>query len=177
MPVETKGVNELRKVMRKFVPDLAKETTKELAAALKPITRNARGFMPSNADVPSGWLLENSKGAWKDRGYDSAIARRGITYSTAASQPNRSGFRSIATIYNKSAGGAIYETAGRKSGITGNFTPRLNGELKGEGRKNTGRGIFRAAFEDQGKTTAAVMKALENMSAKAAEYVNKAGFR
>lgn len=179
MPVKTKGFVELRKALRKFTPELAKESTKELAAALKPLTAKARGFIPSNDAVPSGWLVANQKGAWAEgkRGFDSGIARRGITYSTAPSKPNRKGFRSIATIYNKSAAGAIYETAGRKSGITGNFTPRLGGQLKGEGQKKTGRAIFRAAYEDQGKTTAAVMKAIENVSNRAAELVNKAGFR
>lgn len=178
MPVEVKGVHELRKALRKFVPELAKESNKELAAVLKPLTFKARGYMPANSEVPSGWLKrENAGGRWATRFYDSGIARRGITYSTAPSKPNKKGFRSLATIYNKSAAGAIYETAGRKSGITGNFTPKLGGTLKGRDQKTTGRGIFRAYAEDQGKTTAAVMKALEKITQAAADYVNKAGFR
>jgi hypothetical protein len=42
------------------------------------------------------------------------VAKRGIKYKTTPSKPNRSGFRSLASIANASAAGAIYETAGRK---------------------------------------------------------------
>jgi len=35
--------------------------------------------------------------------------------TSAPSKPNKKGFRSLAAIYNKSAAGAIYETAGRKN--------------------------------------------------------------
>jgi hypothetical protein len=37
MPTEVKGALALRKALRQFEPDLAKETSKKLAAALKPI--------------------------------------------------------------------------------------------------------------------------------------------
>ena len=49
MPTEVKGAKNLRKALKKFEPDLAKMTTKEMAAALKPITRKARGYMPANS--------------------------------------------------------------------------------------------------------------------------------
>ena len=83
MPVEVTGVVELRKALKKYAPDLAKESQKELATILKPIVRNARGFLPTNAQAPSGWLKENQKGKWANRGYDQAIASKGISYSTA----------------------------------------------------------------------------------------------
>lgn len=171
MPVEVTGAIELRKALKRYAPDLAKESQKEIASALKPIVRNARGFLPTNAEVPSGWLKENQKGKWASRGYDQTTASRGITYSTAAGRANRQGFRSVATIYNKSAAGAIYETAGRKSGNVGKFTPRLGGQLRGEGQKMTGRAMFRAWAQDQGKTTAAVIRAIETINDKVATLV------
>jgi hypothetical protein len=168
MPADVTGALELRKALKEYAPFLAKESQKELSSILRPITAKARGFLPSNEQAPSGWLeREGAKGRWANRFYDERVARRGITFSAAPSKMNRKGFRSLATIYNKSAAGAIYETAGRKSGVTGNFTPRLGGELKGNGQKMTGRAIFRAWSEDQGKTNAAVIKAIE----KANEYV------
>jgi hypothetical protein len=199
MPVEVKGVKELRKALRKFTPELAKECNKELAAALKPLTRNARGFLPANDEVPSGWLKrENAGGKWATRFYDQAIAQKGIVYSTALGKANKQGFRSVATIYNKSAAGAIYETAGRKTGgQQGNsanpqagqkFIEELNksGKLANadyqqrvgrHSRKKIGRVIFRAFSEDNGKTTAAVMKALEHQTEKTVDLVNKASFK
>jgi hypothetical protein len=167
MPVEVRGAVATRKALLKFAPDLAKETTKEIANFLKPVVKNARGYAPSNADVPSGWVKRpNAGGRWADRSYDAAEVRRGITYKSTPSKPNRNGFRSLATIYNRSAAGAIYETAGRKSGITGNFTPKLGGQIKGKGQKQQGRVIFRAVEEDEGKARGYIIKAVEKAAAK-----------
>ena len=138
-----------------------------MAAFLKPVTRQARGYIPSNAEIMSGWLKRpNAQGRWANRYYDAAQVKSGISYKTSPSKPNRRGFRALASIFNKSAAGAIYETAGRKSGLTGNFSPRLGGQLKGDKQKMTGRAIFRAFEEDQGKATAGVIKAIESAAAK-----------
>jgi hypothetical protein len=166
MPVKLQGAVALRKAIREFEPKLAKETTKEIGNFLKPVAKAARGYLPSNADVPSGWVQRPRKTA-KFPMYDASLARKGISYKTSPSKANRRGFRALASIFNKTAGGAIYETAGRKSGITGNFTPRLGGQLIGEGQKMSGRAIFRAFEEDRGKATAGVLKAIE---ASAAEF-------
>ena len=186
MPTRVKGVIELRKAIRQFEPELAKATQKEITAALKPIVTKARGYLPANEDVPSGWLKrENAGGRWATRFYDQATARRGIVYKTSPSKANRKGWRSVASILNKNAGGAIYETAGRKtSGQQGESVNRNAGqefiaELSKTGQfknadnqkrvgrhsnKFTGRAMFRAAAEDEGKATAAVMRALEKAS-------------
>jgi hypothetical protein len=110
MPVSVKGGIELRKALRKFTPDLAKETQKQLGVLLKPVTFKARGFIPSQAPL-SGWGKENTNGRFPQ--WDSKAAKSGIGYKTTPSKPNRSGFRSLARIVNASAAGAIYETAGR----------------------------------------------------------------
>lgn len=112
MPASVKGAVELRKALKEFTPDLAKETQKEIAAILKPITNKARGFVPSTAPL-SGWAKGGS-GAWgTDRVWSSGEAKRGIGYKTTPSKPNRSGWRSLARIVNASPAGSIYETAGR----------------------------------------------------------------
>lgn len=111
MPTEVKGAVELRKALRQFTPDLAKETQKEIAGILKPITSKARGFIPSTAPL-SGWA-KGGNGAWGSRVWSSGEAKRGIGYKTTPSKANRSGFRSLARIVNASPSGSIYETAGR----------------------------------------------------------------
>ena len=166
MPTEVVGAVALRRSLREFAPTLAKETQKEIAAFLKPVVRQARGYMPSNADVPSGWLLGAQKGKWERIAYDSAIARRGIGYKTTPSRANRQGFRALVSILNKSAAGAIYETAGRKSGVQGRFTPKLGGQITGATQKMSGRAMYRAWQEDQGKAKGAVIKAMFNSAAK-----------
>lgn len=167
MPTEVKGALNLRKALRKFEPDLAKETTKEIANFLKPVVKNGRGFLPSNADVPSGWLKRpNAKGRWATRYYDQVEARRGIGYKTSPTKPNRNGWVSLASINSKNIGGIIYEWAGRTAGITGNFTPKLGGQLKGKNKGLTGRALLRAYSEDEGKARGNVIKAIETASKK-----------
>jgi hypothetical protein len=162
MPTEVKGALNLRKALKKFEPDLAKETTKQIASFLKPVVRDARGFMPSNDDVPSGWLKRpNAKGRWSTRFYDQATARRGIGYKTSPSKPNRNGFVALASVNSKNIGAIIYEWAGRTAGITGNFSPKLPGTFKGKNKGMTGRALFKAYAEDEGKARSNVIKAIE----------------
>jgi hypothetical protein len=112
MPTEVKGAVELRKALRKFTPDLAKETQKEMGALLRPITNKAKGFIPSASPL-SGWSKEGN-GVWGSRlQWSTGEAKRGIGFKATPSKPNRSGFRSLARIVNASPTGAIYETAGR----------------------------------------------------------------
>lgn len=110
MPTEVKGALELRKALRKFTPELAKETQKEMGLLLRPITNKARGFIPSSAPL-SGWGAPGKTGKFPR--YAAGEAKRGIGYKTTPSKPNRKGFRALAQIVNKSASGSIYETAGR----------------------------------------------------------------
>jgi hypothetical protein len=114
MPTEVKGALALRKALKNFAPDLAKETQKELGNLLKPITNKARGFIPSQAPI-SGWARSSSTAWGSDRIWSTGKAKRGIGYKTTPSRPNKQGFRALARVVNASAAGAIYETAGRKN--------------------------------------------------------------
>jgi hypothetical protein len=205
-----------------------------MAAALKTVTTVARGYVPNDGQVLSGWS-KNLAGA-ENLAYrpfpkfNSMQAKAGITYSTSPSKPNKNGFVALARIINKSAGGAIYETAGRKNAQgqpnykpasvvyrtgdgPGDFTIRyyqekdnsqrkgynnslnpnagkqfidnlnstgqlVNARPKGSvgspGRKQTGRLIFRAWAEDNGRANAAVIKALENASKMFYEHTRRA---
>lgn len=206
MPTEVQGGAELLRALREYTPDLAKQTKRELAAVLKPMTTKARGFLPANASLLSGWTnaasSENTTNYRHFPKYDAGVAKRGVNYSVSPSKPNRAGFSSLAAIVNSSAGGAIYETAGRKNpqgqpvfkrtkftpasyreeghgynkslnpnagkqfiaraNATGKLTnARPTGQVGRATRKLTGRVIFRAFAEDQGKAVGATVKALE----------------
>jgi len=81
-------------------------------------------------------------------------------------------WRALYFVANKSAAGAIYETAGRANaqsrngyrsnnpGAGAHFVSRM-GPLYGDSREERGRMIFRAWAEDQGKAQAAVVRAIE----------------
>jgi hypothetical protein len=163
MPTELKGANNLRKALKKFSPDLDKETRDEMVGFLKPLVKKSRGYLPANSSMPSAWVGTAEAGQFPK--YDATIARRGVGYKLTPTKPNREGWSSTVSIHNKTAAGAIFETAGRKSGITGRFTPRLQGQLAGAG-KMAGRAMFKAYKEDEGKAKVGVIKALEKAAAK-----------
>jgi hypothetical protein len=163
MPTELKGANNLRRALKKFSPDLDKETRDEMVGFLKPLVKKSRAYMPANSSMPSGWVGTAEAGQFPK--YDATIARRGVGYKLTPTKPNREGWSSTVSIHNKTAAGAIFETAGRKSGNTGRFTPRLQGQLAGSG-KMQGRAMFKAYKEDEGKAKVGVIKALEKAAAK-----------
>ncbi len=234
MPVELEGAVQLRVALKRFAPDLSKETQTQMAAALKTVTTVARGYVPNDGQVLSGWAKTSSGGENLTYRpfpkFNAMQAKAGITYSTSPSKPNKNGFVALARILNKSAAGAIYETAGRKNPQgqpnykpasvvyrtgdgPGDFTIRYyqekdNAQRKGynnslnpnagkqfienlnstgqlvnarpkglvgaPGRKLTGRLIFRAWAEDNGRANAAVIKALENASKMFYEHTRRA---
>jgi hypothetical protein len=167
MPASVKGGVKLRKALRAFAPDLAKETQKEIAGALKPITKTAKGYFPDDGQVLSGWLArENSQARFPS--YNARIVKAGVGYKTSPSKPNRRGFRSLARVFNKTAAGAIYETMGRKSPssrFVQNQSSKYGSSMKGDG-KMEGRALFRAYEENNGKARDSVLKAIKSAADK-----------
>ena len=143
MPASVKGGIELRKALKKFTPDLAKETQKQLGLLLRPVTQKARGFIPSTAPL-SEWGKPSVTGRFPE--WSSSAAKRGIGYKTTPSKPNRQGWRSLARIVNASAAGTIYETAGRvnpngreQAKTRDVFIPSTGERYKTSTNKNFGR--------------------------------------
>ena len=92
MPATVKGGVELRKALRNFAPELGKETQKEIATALKPIVKEARGFIPSQSPL-SNWAKEGGRFPT----FNAIIMKRGIGYKTTPSKANSRGFTALAT--------------------------------------------------------------------------------
>jgi hypothetical protein len=214
MPVELDNAVALSKALKQYAPELAKETQKEIAGHLRKVVNQARGFVPSDSPL-SGW--GNAVGIWEYRVFDAGIIKRGLGYSTTPTKPNKRGFRSLATIFNKSAAGAIYETAGRKNPqglppaqrvkkyrngkfitewqtdrtvnksanpnagrqFIGALPPLVDSQQSNSAgrrtRKTKGRLLFRAWANDQGKTTAAVVKAIQASNEKVVKKSNARG--
>jgi hypothetical protein len=167
MPASVKGAIALRKSLRAFSPDLAKALPKEVAAALKPITKAAKGYLPDDGQVLSGWLAREGSQA-RFPSYNARIVKQGVGYKTTPSKPNRRGFRSLARVFNKSAAGAIYETMGRKtpqSRFVQNQQGKYSSQMKGE-HKMEGRALFRAYDENNGKAREAVLAAIKGAADK-----------
>ena len=117
MPTEVENALELRIALKKFMPDLAKETQDEMANALRPVVVRARGFIPADARLLSGWVKDTASiesiNYRPFPTFNSSEAKRGLGYRVTPSRPNKSGFVSLARIQQTNAAGAIYETAGR----------------------------------------------------------------
>jgi hypothetical protein len=216
MPVELSGVDELRKALKQYAPDLDKQLKKDLQAATQSVVNAARGFVPAQPPL-SNWGRDGGNFPT----YNAATIRNGIRLSTARSKINKNGFASSVRIVNANAAGSIYETAGRKNpngqptfqrvgrvyrtsgtedyptadfqlnyflppkgnrkgfnnsanpnagkqfvdaanatGVLVNAKPRTAGQRGQVSRKFTGRLIYRAWAEDNGKTQAAVVQAI-----------------
>ena len=179
--VEIRGNADLRKALRHFAPDLEKSLKKEIKAALLPVVKEARSFVPQESPM-SGWAMtRHIYGRFPK--FDHATIVKGITYKTTPSAINRNGFSSMASIQNRSAAGAIFEGAGRlnpqgqpwigaKTGSKSNKyskssnpkagkqfienLPPLVSSLKGRGRL-----IYRAWANSLGKAEGATMKAID----------------
>lgn len=184
MPVVIEGVVGLRKALGKLAPDIKKELDKEVRAALKPIIADARGHVPSSA--PGVLINWNNPGydrksrtsrARAFPSYDGKAVRKGLTYSVAPSRMRGTGFVSLFTLLNKSATGAIIETAGRKNpGGSPNsksnnpnagktFIGSMNGigalrDYSGRGQMSTGRLLYAAYARNEGNALNAALQAI-----------------
>ena len=208
MPVVVEGYKELIQKLNAFEPDLNKQMKIEIKAAMLPIRDKARGYAPS----PYPSYLYN----WADKGivraqpqfntegrvrkfplYNPAEVIAGIKYKAGANKKTRYGFSALYSVINTSAAGAIYETAGRKSGYRGQPWVGPKGQGKDVSRsrnpnagaqfinsmgpmygqdKFKGRLIFRAWNESQGKAQDAVVHAIEKATRRFNERATQSAF-
>ena len=179
MQIELRGNADLRKALRRFAPDLEKSLKIEMKRGLAPVAQTARGFVPSQSPL-SGWADRSfNEGSFPT--YNATTIKSKIGYSTAVTKRNARGFSAMASIFNNSRAGAIYESAGRNGkqgqpwvgpkGPAGNryshsrnpkageqfigAMPELTGSLKGRGRL-----IFRAWTQNKGVAEGIVNKAI-----------------
>lgn len=114
MPVEIDGAVELRRALEKFTPDLDRAMKLRIHKALQPVVMDARSYVPGSAPL-SKWQAYSSERRGSFPFFNAGEIKAGIDYTTEPSRPNKKGFSYGSTIYNATAGGAIYETAGRKN--------------------------------------------------------------
>jgi len=172
MPASVKGAVELRKALREFTPDLSKALTKEMAQAMRPVVKVARGYMPNDNQILSNWGITGNSINSRSSAFSTAtfpkyvasIVKANVGFKSSPSKPNSRGFRSLAQLFNKTRAGAIYEVAGKRnpdSTFVKNLDGKYASQIKGSGNRR-GRGLYRAYEEDNGKALSAVLKAIEN---------------
>jgi len=119
MATEVKGLIELKKALKDYAPNLAAQLDDQMALALGGIVKKAQSYAPVDSPL-SNWSYrkrseKNAEGQRKFPLYNSARVVKGIKYSSTPRRTNKKGFKAVYYIINKSAAGAIYETAGRKN--------------------------------------------------------------
>jgi hypothetical protein len=116
MPAALEGYLETVKALRKFTPDLYKEMNAEIRSAMQEVVTDAKNLVPSDFGSGSGlrqWSEPNKNyGQQNFPKWNGSVVRRNIQYSTTSSRPNKAGFVVMYALLNKSAAGAIAETAG-----------------------------------------------------------------
>lgn len=190
MPVEVKGLVETKAALKAFAPDLLKEMNKEIRTALKIVVKDAQQHVTPTVNGLYGWQDKSQVVVSRSKAktplapnlrafpkYNPLVIRKGLTYSLAGSRRNSAGFVGFYRLLNKSAAGAIIETAGRKN-FNGDSRSKSNnpeagahfnraiqgtyGGFKqiGKRREDKGRLLYAAYYRDQGKVIDAVFKAI-----------------
>jgi hypothetical protein len=148
--IRVDGIQELRKALGQFAPDIKKQLDKANREASRPLIAFGKQNMvsiPMTKWFTSGW---NDNG--RDLRWDKATADKGIKIKMRG-KSKRSEWSSVMQFRNESAVGAIFEAAGRKNKPT-----TVGGEqfikntqrwfyVKGNGLT---RGIWKAFFKDFG---------------------------
>jgi hypothetical protein len=123
MATEVKGLIELKKTLADYAPNLAVQLDDQMGLALGGIVKKAQSYVPASSPL-SNWnyrrrteFFTNAEGKRirKFPLYNSAKIVQDIKYSGTPRRANKNGFKAVYYIINKSAAGAIYETAGRKN--------------------------------------------------------------
>ena len=184
--VNVSDLKAMKKALKTYSPELYKSMNVEIKGALKVIQTTARGYVR-----PSYSGLSNFNRGTGFMHYDPTAVKRGIVITIGSSSRSSKGWRGSYGIFNRNAVGAIIETAGRKNPNGQAWDPKSTSKSKshsfnpnagehfiaalnnGSGNIKTydrnpnhrGRLVFRAALEDQGKTKAAILNAVQKANA------------
>lgn len=185
MPTAVKGVLEARRVLRKVSPELYKEMNVRVTAGLKDIQNLARSEVVDQIFglrnfTDTGVVRESrTSRARAFPMYNAALIRKGLTYSIGKQKRTNNGFSALYSMLNKSAAGAIIETAGRLNpygddasqsnnpqagahfinAITGTY-----GTLQqtGKSRKTQGRLMGDAVAQRKAKVTHEILRSIDD---------------
>jgi len=180
VPVNIAGYAETLAALEQFDGRLYRRMNKEIAIIMLRIRNKSVSYVPANSELLSNWTSASKSSrttfyrAFPK--YDAGKTEAGIIYKEGNNFQKGKTFRVSHYVANTSPGGAIYETAGRKSGLGGNkYTNSLNpnasqqfmeqfkkDSLVGSPRKKRGRLIFRAWAEDEGRAQASILKIIES---------------
>ena len=115
MPAEVVGVNDVLKGLSFIDEDMYTRIKVAIKPAMLAVETKAKGFVPSNSEVLSGWTkpISSTVDYRPFPKYDAANVKGDIGFKEGSSRIFANGFQVESYVYNISAAGRIYETAGR----------------------------------------------------------------
>ena len=116
MPAKVVGVEDVLKGLSFFDDDMYNRIKTVLGPLMRDVESTAKSDVPSNGEMLSGWSKPISSPDIKYRPfpkYDAATVKGGIGYKEGQNRKFKNGFQVENYVYNVSAAGRIYETAGR----------------------------------------------------------------
>jgi len=115
MPAKVVGVEDVLKGLSFFDDDMYDRIKTVLGPLMRDVESTAKSYVPGNSEMLSGWSKPISSDI-KYRPfpkYDAGMVKGGIGYKEGQNKKFKNGFQVENYVYNVSAAGRIYETAGR----------------------------------------------------------------
>ena len=115
MPVEVVGVKDVLEGLRFMDENMRTKIRYAIDPLMRGVALKAKGFVVGNSNVLSGWVkpIQSDVNYRPFPKYDASIVRSGIGYNPGENKTTKNGFKVSNYVYNVSAPGSIYETAGR----------------------------------------------------------------
>jgi hypothetical protein len=117
MPVEVIGVDDVQKGLSFIDEDMYNRIKIALVPLMKRVEAQAKSYVVGDSEVLSGWAKPASANLdyRPFPKYNAALVKGGIGYKEGKNVQFKNGFQVENYVYNVSAAGRIYETAGRKN--------------------------------------------------------------
>ena len=115
MPADVIGIDDVQKGLSFIDEDMYTRIKTAISPLMRQVEATAKGYVPSNTEVLSGWSKPISSDITYRPfpKYSEANVRGGIGYKEGKNRLFKNGFQVENYVYNISAAGRIYETAGR----------------------------------------------------------------
>ena len=114
MPVVVAGVKDVLNGLSFIDEDLRVRISTAIDPLMRAVAEKAKGFVPSNEQVLSGWSKPLSSAIERPfPKYDGGVVKAGIGYNPGKNKILQNGWQVSQYVYNVSRAGSIYETAGR----------------------------------------------------------------
>jgi hypothetical protein len=114
MPVVVAGVKDVLNGLSFIDEDLRVRISTAIDPLMREVAEKAKGFVPDNAQVLSGWSKPLSSAIERPfPKYDGSVVKAGIGYNPGKNKILQNGWQVSQYVYNVSRAGSIYETAGR----------------------------------------------------------------